>query len=144
MSIDPRVLVLEEMRAQTALLRQILAALSGTSQATAAPSADLADLDGPHGDPVVKGKDPRDWSGESMRGRTFSQCPPTYLDLLADRMEFFAGREEDSKKKRYNELDARRARGWAARLRAGWTPPQGVETVTDEAAIYVTSEEPSW
>lgn len=58
-----------------------------------------------------------------MTGRTFSECPPEYLDLLADRFDYFAGKEPDEKKAGYNRLDARRARAWAARLRSGWNRP---------------------
>lgn len=132
---DPRVLVLEEMRKQTALLTQILAALK-----PAAPSVPDSLLNGLHGDPVIRAKDPRDWTGELMTGRRFSECPPDYLDLLADRYEFFASREEDEKKKGYNLTDAKRARGWAARLRAGWTAP-----VTEPMRAPVDEQgDPTW
>jgi hypothetical protein len=86
---------------------------------TAPPAVQRIDLDGPHGNPTVKAKDPRDWTGEPMHGRTFSECPAAYLDLLADRLEYFASKEDDPKKKRYNKLDAARARGWAERVRNG-------------------------
>ena len=96
--------------------------LRGTSQPTpAATSAPDADLDSQWGNPVIKAKSPRDWAGEPMTGRRFSECPPEYLDLLDARFEFFNGRETDEKKRGYNTRDAARAHGWAARLRAGWT-----------------------
>ena len=82
------------------------------------------DLDGPYGNPVIKAKDPRDWHGEPMKGRRMSECPPEYLDLLAERFDYFASKEEDTKKQAFNVKDAQRARGWAARLRAGWTPAE--------------------
>ena len=120
MSNDPRVLVLAEMRKQTALLERILAALG-----TAAPAANDAVCNGPHGDPVVKAKDPRDWTGPPMKGRKFSECPPEYLDLLADRYDYFATKDDaDEKAVKYAKLDAARARAWAARLRVGWTGPE--------------------
>lgn len=131
---DPRVLVLQELRKQTALLQQILAAL--------APQADRvldALLNGPHGDPIIKAKDPRDWAGEPMTGRTFSQCSPEYLDLLADRFDFFANDPEKADKRQYNERDAKRARGWAARLRSGWTRP-----ATEPMTQPQEQGEPSW
>ena len=87
-----------------------------------------ADLDGQWGDPVVRAKSPRDWTGPNMMGKKFSECDPGYLDLVADRLDYFAGVNESSlepdaaKKARYNRLDASRARGWAARLRAGYKP----------------------
>lgn len=83
-----------------------------------------ADLDGKFGDPEIKLKDPRDWSGPTMVGRHFSECPVEYLELLADRYEYFisqnAGQTDDDKKKlKYNRADAARARGWAERIRSG-------------------------
>lgn len=93
------------------------------------------DLDSPHGDPVIKAKSPRDWHGPSMEGKRFSECDPVYLDLLAARYDYFAQENEtrnelatDGKPKAiYNKRDGARARGWAARIRAGWTPSQDVE-----------------
>ncbi len=147
MSNDPRVLVLEEMRKQTALLYSIhensltmMTALSRMLEAfpkNVAPDANDSVCNGPHGDPIVKAKDPRDWTGDPMKGRKFSECPPTYLELLADRYDYFMERAEAAKKDadddeqlqkaekdaKYAKLDAARARGWAARLRAGWTAP---------------------
>ena len=90
--------------------------------------------DGPYGDPVIKAKDPRDWTGESMQGRHFSECPPDYLDLLAERFDYFASREEDKKKQKYNLLDASRARAWAARMRSGWKAPVAAAQETGEPA----------
>jgi len=86
--------------------------------------ASEADLDSKYGDPEVRAKAPKDWTGEEQKGKRFSECPPTYLDLLAARFDYFAGREEDPTKARYNRLDASRARGWAQRLRNGWKPAQ--------------------
>lgn len=91
-------------------------------------TAPTADLDGKYGDPEIKAKDPRDWSGETMRGRRFSQCPAEYLDLIAARLDYFAGKAESdgtltSSGKPvalFNRADAARARGWAARIRAGY------------------------
>lgn len=91
-----------------------------------------ADLDGRHGDPIVKAKSPRDWSGDDMTGRRMSQCPPAYLDLVAQRLDYFAAKAEATHEQTtssqpaapYKRKDAARARGWAARLRAGWTPPK--------------------
>lgn len=87
------------------------------------------DLESQYGNPEVKAKDPRDWTGETQKGKRFSECPPEYLDMVASRLDYFASQHEGSqdaeeqKKRRYNLIDASRARGWAARLRAGWTPP---------------------
>jgi hypothetical protein len=131
---DTRAEVLAELRTQTSLLRLILVALKPES--AAAPEHIIS---GPHGDPLVKTKDPRDWSGESMKGRQFSECPPEYLDLLAERFDYFASKEEDATKQKYNLLDARRARAWAARIRGGWTAPALPPQRVNESA-----SEPTW
>lgn len=151
MATDPREIVIAEMKKQTALLAEmkdvqtdihnllvdVLEKLEG-SAAPAAPAVNDRMLDGPHGDPKVRQKDPRDWTGDSMKGRRFSECPAEYLDLLADRYDYFAGREPDEKKAGYNRLDAQRARGWAARKRAGWTAPVAAGRVDE------TQGEPTW
>lgn len=116
-----------------ALLRSIDASLKALvarqAPATAAPAAGAGiasdrDLDGPYGDPEVKMRDPKEWTGETMVGRKFSECPADYLDLCADRLDYFVGKNsagtaDEQKKARYQRLDAARARGWAARIRAG-------------------------
>lgn len=95
-------------------------------------AASDADLDGQHGNPEVR-YDPKEkhWSGASFVGRRFSQCPADYLDAMAKSLEASAwgldkGAEEDPtdaeakrKKARYKRIDAARAKGWAARVRAG-------------------------
>lgn len=89
--------------------------------------ASAADLDGKYGDPEIVAKSPRDWTGDDMKGLRFSECPADYLDLVAARLDYFAGDNEskgDTQKARYNKLDAARARGWAKRIRAGYKPPR--------------------
>lgn len=85
------------------------------------------DLDSQYGDPIVKAKDPRDWTGEPMNGRKFSECPAEYLDMVAERLDYFAEQAEVTGELAnngkpaagYKRLDAARARGWAARIRSG-------------------------
>ena len=98
------------------------------------------DLDGQYGDPVVKAKDPRDWTGEPMNGRRFSECPPEYLEMVAERLDYFAGQAEASGElatngkpaAQYKRLDAARARGWAKRIREGThVPAKAPDTATD-------------
>jgi hypothetical protein len=118
------------MTEELALLREIrdimaeLLALSKSKRA-AAPAlvASDADLDGPHGDPVVKFL-PRDWTGDDFRQQTFSQCTPTFLDALANAYDYFAAKKkaENDPKAKWEDLSAARARGWSARLKAGWKP----------------------
>lgn len=104
----------------------------GGGQSDRVQAASDADLDGQHGNPEVR-YDPKEkhWSGASYVGRRFSQCPADYLDAMAKSLEASAwgldkGAEEDPtdaeakrKKARYKRIDAARAKGWAARVRAG-------------------------
>lgn len=105
------------------------------------------DLDGQYGNPEVKAKDPRDWTGPTMKGKRFSECPVAYLELVADRLEYFAQQNdgdadpEAHKKARYNRLDASRARGWAARLRAGWTAPVEAAGFPSDGAAPLTDDD---
>jgi hypothetical protein len=110
--------------------------------------ADDVDLDGPYGDPIIKAADPRDWHGDSQKGKRFSECPPGYLDLVASRLDYFAqqaeaeGRLTTSGKPvaPFNRRDAARARGWAKRLRAGWKRP----TLEDESVgVFFGETSPS-
>ena len=110
----------EAMDAKLATL--LLRGPTGPSAAPARVAPDI-DLDGPYGDPEIRAKDPRDWSGPSQAGKRFSECSAAYLDLLAERFDFFNSQETDEKKRSYNTRDAARARGWAARVRAGWKHP---------------------
>ena len=132
MSTDPRAETIRLLTSIDASLKALLARGNGGES----PVNDRV-CDGPHGDPIIKAKDPRDWTGEAMKGRHFSECPPDYLDLLAERYDYFAEKsnndaqsasdeaelQDAQKSLRYAKLDAARARGWAARLRAGWTAP---------------------
>lgn len=88
-------------------------------------------MDTQYGDPEIKTKDPRDWTGDVMRGAHFSQCPPEYLDQYAEFLDWMAEQAEAEGKTTqtgkpvafYKRRDASLARGWAKRLRGGWKPP---------------------
>jgi hypothetical protein len=84
------------------------------------------DLDGQYGNPEIR-KDPPRWKGESQVGKRYSECTPEFLEVLAGFLTWKAG-ESDKKqettsggqaKSYYIRKDAARARGWAARFRAG-------------------------
>lgn len=118
------------LRSIDATLKAMLAlAQQRTAKARASAPKDIAsdrDLDGKYGDPVVNMKDPRDWTGPKMKGRRFSECPPEYLDLLADRFDYFAQKAEEENEQYkgkptapFRRKDAARARGWAKRMRDG-------------------------
>ena len=87
------------------------------------------ELDSERGNPIVKAKSPRDWGGDDMTGRRFSECPPAYLDLVASRLDYFAEQNAassemaDKQKAGWNRKDAALARGWAQRIRAGYVSP---------------------
>ena len=143
-----------------ALLRSIDASLKALvarqAPATATPAAGAGvasdrDLDGPYGDPEIKAKAPRDWTGPEMKGRKFSECPAEYLDLLAERLDYFAeknaaGTEDEQKKARYQRLDAARARGWASRIRAGKVaaPKAGAPAWSDPDAGSDSNDSVPW
>lgn len=93
------------------------------------------DLDSKFGDEPVR-FDPKNWTGVSYKGQKMSECPVSFLDQLASAFDYFAQKkrhEGEEQKAQYEERSARRARGWAARLRAGWTPklPEGMTTKDD-------------
>lgn len=119
------VTLLREIRG---ILADLLALSKSKRAATAQPVDDVAtdaELDHPtHGDPIMKWK-PRDWSGEDCRNKRMSECEPELLDLFAKAYDEFGRQKEEVKdpKAKYERMTARRARGWARRLRAGWKPP---------------------
>ena len=105
--------------------------------------ADDSDLDGQHGDPVVK-KDPPKWTGDSFVGCKFSECSAEFLDNLAGFKMWQAGKEEAKekagdeaagKKAWYARKDAARAAGWSRRIRDGYTPPVAENNNDDDGSV---------
>jgi hypothetical protein len=90
-----------------------------------------ADIGGQYGDPEVR-KDPKFWTGPSMVGKTYSQCPPAFLESLASMLDWKAEKEledpdpERSKWAPRSRKDAARARAWAERIRS--KPEQAAAT----------------
>ncbi len=117
--------VIETLKSIDATLKQLLALQRGSAPPLVASDADL---DGQFGDPLVRAKDPKSWTGDSQLGKPFSECPAEYLDLVASRLDFFAEKAENEGTLTttgkpiapYNRRDAARARGWAARIRHGY------------------------
>lgn len=115
------------LRSIDASLKALLRQQGGTE--AAGDVADDRDLDGKYGDPEVK-FNPRDWHGDSCKGLRMSECPAGFLDLLAGTFDYFAKQAEKNNETTssgkavapYKRKDAARARGWAARKRAGWKP----------------------
>lgn len=91
--------------------------------------ASAADLDGKYGNPTVRSM-PKRWNGAPYKGRKFSECPPELLDLVAESLEWQAGKADEKDERtpagkpvsKYRRDDAARARGWAQRMRQGLAP----------------------
>jgi hypothetical protein len=138
---------LDILRSIDASLKQLLA--KSRAAASTAGVANDSDLDGQYGDPIIKAADPRDWTGDSQKGNRYSQCPAAYLDLLADRLDYFAGKAEAEGKLTsagkpvapLKRKDAARARGWAKRIRDGFKPASvGAQWANDaEASMKAAS-----
>lgn len=133
---DLDVKILESLKSIDLSLRTLVViaqkkAEARVAQAAVKPGPTVAsdtDLDGQYGDPEIKAKDPRDWTGEPMQGRRFSECPAEYLEMVAERKDYFVSQnpqstDEEKKKAKYDRLDAARARGWARRIREGKHTP---------------------
>lgn len=113
-----------------ALLRSIDASLKLlVKQQRTHVAADDRDLDSQYGNPEVK-FNPRDWTGLSFKGRRMSECEPTFLLMLADTLDYFADKAEETDERTtsgkpvapYKRKDAARARGWAKRIQDGKVP----------------------
>jgi hypothetical protein len=126
MATDPRVETLNLLRSIDASLKALVAQSRTTAPKTI---ADDRDLDSQYGDPVVKFM-PRDWTGDSYKGRKFSECPANLLDMIAETFDYFAEQAERTNETTtsgkpvapYKRKDAARARGWAKRVREGKVP----------------------
>ncbi len=108
-----------------------------------------SDLDGQWGNPLVRAKDPKAWTGESQLGKSFSECPAEYLDLVASRLDFFAEKAEaegtlttsGKPVAPYNRRDAARARGWAQRIRHGYKPADNGGFPSDATAGMLSADD---
>lgn len=133
--------ILKAMLGELTLIRQAIGQLSKAGPSTpqrqntvpsGSPDGEIAsdhDLDGQYGNPMVRfDPKPKYWPGDSFAGYQFSECPPDYLDATArylDACVYMAnkgGDEEAIRKASFKAKDAARARGWAKRIRGGWTP----------------------
>lgn len=134
-------LILAKLAVIEAKLDQILAGGAGGAASPAGGAsrgehvggkvATDRDLDGQYGDPSIR-KDPpaKYWEGASYTNYKMSEVQePDYLDALAkylDACAYMASKdagngvevEKNTKSAKFKVLDASRARGWAARLRA--------------------------
>lgn len=90
------------------------------------------EMDQTWGDPTVA-LIPRDWTiGGVTKGQKFSTCPPEFLDVYADTMNYFAQKNDAANavttqgkpKSFFDRKNEKFARGWARRLRSGWKPSE--------------------
>ncbi len=117
------------LRSMDATLKRIEKALTSSALPAGGAVASDRDLDSQYGDPKV-GFVPRDWKGASFKGRTFSACPAEFLDMLAETLDYLAGKAAEKNETtaagkpvaEYKRKDAARARGWAKRIREGKAP----------------------
>lgn len=149
MSTDPRAETLRLLTSIDVTLKQILSAVSRAPGPVASGPriADDRDLDSKYGDPAVK-FNPKDWSGESFKGSPMSLCPPDFLDQLAESFDYFAEKNagvlttSGQPKAEFDRRAARRARGWARRLRTkanGGAP----EPTTNSAPAWTGNDWPT-
>lgn len=104
------------------------------------PIATDRDLDGKYGNPILKFL-PRDWTGESFKGRRFSECPAPLLEMVAEMFDYFGDQAEAKNERanngqpaaKYKRADAARARGWAKRVRDGHVQPAAAAARDEEA-----------
>lgn len=113
------------LRSMDKSLKQLVSLLGSSRSQGGASVASDADLDGQHGNPKVP-FNPRAWKGQSFRGQAMSACPAEFLDALAEAFDDLAGKADENNETHngkpvapYKRRDAARARGWAARVRAG-------------------------
>jgi hypothetical protein len=138
-------LILAKLHTLEGLVRQLLAGNGGSPRPATAGKvngqrsggnvASDEDLDSDKGDPkIFYDPKPKYWDGPSYAGMHYSEVTdPAYLDAMAKYLDAYAwaaGKnasegqdvEKNEKNARFKALDAARARGWAARLRARGTP----------------------
>lgn len=129
---------LKMLRSIDATLKELLAVSKARrtaphAQASAAlpsPIATDAELDHEKADEKIKCS-PRDWSGADFKGRTMSECPADFLELYAEMMAYFAGKNDErcektdrgTPKSVFDRKSERLARGWALRIRSGKHKP---------------------
>lgn len=116
--------IIKDLAAKVAALTAKLDALSPIILKTA-DVASGSQLGGEKGDPEVP-FDPRDWRGDSYKGRRFSEAPADLLDMLGDFFEWSAKNPKPGKEQ-YAGSDRRKASlayGWAYRKRTEGDTPQ--------------------
>jgi len=121
-------------------IMRLLIAIDGKLSRLVAQFPEVAsdrDLDSQYGDKEIK-FDPKDWKGDSMKGRRMSEAPAEFLELLALAYDYFASKSEATgeltsggkPKAEFDRKAAALARGWAKRNRQN--PPKPKDVVADD------------
>lgn len=91
---------------------------------------------------------PKNWKGEDLKGRKFSECPAKFLDILAHALVYIAGKERDERKMWNNEPSYKRtlqtagqANRWALRHRLEGRPDDA--PVRPQADVNPFAERPA-
>lgn len=82
--------------------------------------APVSDIHGQYGDVEIK-KDPPRWKGKPLAPIHASQCPPEYLEIVADLLDFKADNPRPGKEQyaKYDRRNAARCRRWSIEIREG-------------------------
>jgi len=125
----------ERIEALEAVVAELRASVTAFENASGLYASD-AELASDKGDPVVKWP-LRNWAGRNDVGKKFSECAPTFLDALAENLQYRADHpkakpkqgqsqeEAEANARKYadwDRKDAARARSWARRIRSGKMP----------------------
>lgn len=108
----------KEFAAINAKLDRLLAQGTSAPQNAGGRVAELREIEGARGDPKIR-MVPRKWTGESFKGMRASQSSPDFLDVYADQLDWFASKNADENKAKWDRLDAARCRRWAVEIREG-------------------------
>lgn len=118
--------ILAELASLHAKIDKLMGHLGATRSAEGGAAAggrvaSTQEIAGDRGDPKIR-MNPKAWTGESCKAFRASQCPPDFLDIYADQLDWFANNPkegEDPKKAKWDRLDAARCRRWAVEIREG-------------------------
>ena len=126
------------------MVRAMRASTPARATITTGTVADDTDLDSQWGDEELKYQLSDKWwkGGGDYAGQCMSQCPADYLDAVAKANDAQAfeknktGDPDEIKKAGYKARTAARARGWAARVRAGKVPAKSAQAWDDKNPLF--------
>lgn len=144
-------MMLSILTSMDASLKKLVAIAEKRKAPAARPGPDEAtdeEMDSVYGDPTIR-TDPKRWRGESYVGSKFSGTSPEYLDTVASFKDWQADKDDETQaldakgrlKSTWARKDAKLARGWARRLRAGGKPAQtSTQDVLDDDFGHATDD----